>query len=149
MVFSANRFHIIAPKLVGLFIRRLDDVNHRSLAVRSVLLDVYVSSKNDEREWDNTFCALAEALKNLRHIKIDINEQIWSGYYWTRCIRRHSPAHEKAPFLRGLLELKKLPLKAVELVVSEKIFKGEVPLWTAVQKRDWAQKMKRAILGSD
>lgn len=53
--YSANRFKFSNPRPLNPFIRRLDDVSHRNLAVRSVHLYVRVCSKNEEREWDNTF----------------------------------------------------------------------------------------------
>lgn len=154
LLYSANDFEISHPQLVGLFVRRLDEVSYRSLAVRSVHLRVYVPDKNKERHWDNAFCALTEDLKNLRHIKIGVSEEIWNNY--SSFPRRQSPAHGKTPFLRGLLEFKKLPLKTVELAVTERLTGNwghrvgeDAYIWTAAQKREWAQKMKNAILGTD
>lgn len=150
--YSANEFDFYDPKLLGLFMRRLNNISHCSLAMRNVHLYVRVSNKNQEREWDNTFRALAEDLKNLRHISIDVDDCIWNGRY-ASYTRRYSPAHGKEPFLRGLLELKRLPLKTVELVVTERILEGGVRgnkyIWTTAQKREWALNMKSAIFGSD
>lgn len=156
LLYSANTFEFSDAHLIGPFILRLDEVNHRSLAVRSVhLLNVYVSNRNEERRWNNGFCALAEKLKNLRHIRIVVDERIWTDRW--AITRRQSPAHGKAPFLGSLLELKKLPLKTVELTVTERrltdrwgrIVHENGYTWTVAQKREWAQKMKLAILGSD
>lgn len=153
VLYSANDFMLLSDsRLLGLFIRRLDDGSHRSLAVRSLHLGLVVSNINEERKWDNAFRTLAESLKNLRHISIYIFEVIWdaSGYYYSRN-RRHSPAHGKRPFLRSLLELKELPLKTFELGVMEShgATAGDTKyVWTTAQKREWAQKMKGAILGS-
>ena len=151
LLYSANDFRLYQAQLVRPFLRRLDEVNHRSLAVRSVTLNVYLSSRNEERQWDHAICALAENLKNLRHIRIAIDEQLWT-YRWV-CTRRQSPAHGKAPFLPSLLELKKLPLRTVNLTVTARPTGNWVlPIeytWTAAQKQEWVQKMKLAILGLD
>ena len=148
VLYSANDFALCDPKLVGLFVRRLDDVNHCSLAVRSMQLHVFVSSKNNEREWDNTFRALAEGLKNLRQIRIIVSPRIWNRFYHTSPLLK-SPTQRKGTFLQGLLELKNLPLKTVKLVVEEDLrVHGTENVWTVSQRQEWAQKMEGAILGS-
>ncbi len=148
VLYAANTFEFCIAKTVRSFIRRLDDASHRNLAVRSVVLDIRVTGRNREREWDNAFREVAENFKNLRHLRIQIGECIWD-MPWTR---RHSPAYRKSPFLRGLLELKQLPLKTVELVMDEDLPSsiGESKyIWTTAQKQEWAQRMKNAILGSE
>lgn len=151
VLYSANCFSFRHPKLVGSFIRRLDCVSNRSLAVRSVHLFVLIRDRNQERKWDNSLHALAENLKNLRHIYIEVAEYLWNGYNYHH--PRHSPAYGKRGFLRGLLELKNLPLKTVELVVGDNMNVRETLdkryVWTNAQKQDWAQSMKSAILSSD
>ena len=151
VLYSANRLSLSDPKLVNTFIRRLDNLNHRSLAMRSVYLVVYVHNKNREREWDNTFRVLAESFKNLRHIRIMVEQRIWNGYQ-DYSHRRRSPAQGNMPFLQGLLELKKLPLKTVDLVVTKDMrygsLRGDAYNWTDAQKREWERHMEGAILGS-
>ena len=146
VVYSANTFEFFNPKIILLFIRCLD-VSYRNLALRSVVLNIYVDNYR-EREWDNVFRELADNFKNLRHLHIEIDEVIWSKP-WTR---RHSPAYRNSPFLRGLLELKQLPLKTVELVMVDRGIYGDPIsqyIWTIAQKQEWAQRMKSAILGSE
>ena len=75
VLYSAGDFTLDNSKLVGLFIRRLDDVNHCILAMRSVQLHVSVYDRNGERAWDNTFRFLAETLKNLRCVRIMLYER--------------------------------------------------------------------------
>ena len=147
VLYSVNTFTVGCPKALGLFIRCLD-ISHHSLAVRDLRLTVNVDNRNEEREWDNTFQVLAENLENLRHIRIIVNERIWDRYY--PVYRRHIPASGKGSFLRGLLELKKLPLKTIELVMTETYYSSSPSkyFWTNDQKREWAQSMKSAILGS-
>lgn len=148
VLYSANEFSVAQPKMVNILIRHLDSLNHRSLAVRSVYLHAIVYNTKNEREWDNTFRVLAEGLKNLRHIRIFVGEYIWNGYH----TRRQSPAQGKRPFLQGLLELKKLPLKTIKLIMNNDGGaggrRGDAYDWTDAQKREWAQKMEGAILGS-
>ncbi|CAF9915814.1 MAG: hypothetical protein ALECFALPRED_010334 [Alectoria fallacina] len=149
VLYSVNTFSSYDRSLIFPFLKHLKDVIHRNLAVRSIHLDVFVRDTADERKSNHTFCALAENLKNLRDIHIDVAEHIWNRWYVPT--RRHSPAYTTRPFLQGLLELKKLPLKRVELVVAETIWdgqgRGSEYVWTTAQKQEWAQKMRRAILG--
>ena len=151
VLYSTNDFTFNDPRTVDVLIRRLDNVNHRSLSVRSLYLHVHVDNKNSERQWDNTFRMLAESLKNLRHIRIFVGEYIWNRYPYLPT-RRQNPAQGKRPFLQGLLELKKLPLKTVELVMikfmQDDSFRGDACTWTDSQKREWARKMEGAILSS-
>lgn len=146
--YSANVFHVnYDPKPLGVFLRHLDCVSHRALVVRNLDLKVSISSRHEEREWDNGFVALAETLKNVRHISISI--------YVDECYRfgPESLAYRTVPFLPGLLEWKKLPLKLFTLLVYGQF--GESgggtnrDVWTAVQKREWVQYVKGAILGLD
>ena len=149
--YSANVFQVYYdPKPVGVFIRHLECVSHRALAVRNMDLHVLISSRNQEREWDNGFCALAENLKNVRHISISIYVDECYGFGNTR---PESLAYRKVPFLPGLLEWKKLPLKIFTLLVDGQLGKSRGGknkyIWTAVQKREYVQYVKGAILGLD
>ena len=147
---SANVFKIRGhtKPLLSLFIRHLDCVSYRVLAVRNMDLRVRVSNRKEERQWDNGFCALAESVKNLREISIYVDKayQLW----WKP---RLAPAYRKEPFLPGLLEFKKLQLKTFSLVLKEHSEScsevGKEYLWTAVQQREWEQYVKGAVLGLD
>ena len=146
VLFSANTFDISRPSLVPIFIQRLSHVSGRNLAIRSVHLLVEIEVRNEERRWDKTFHALAEAFKNLRHLYIHFDIGIWD----CGLVTRYSPAHPRSkPFLLGLLELKKLSLKTVDVIVAKSystLNLGNAYTWTDAQKRDWAQKMKDMIL---
>ncbi|KAL9076195.1 MAG: hypothetical protein Q9161_001242 [Pseudevernia consocians] len=151
--YSANNFKFNRPKMIHRFLRRLDHANHGNLALRSVQLKFCVTKTNEEREWDNAFRALAEDCRNLRSIHVEIDERIWDDWIWNwNCSRRHSPSYGKRPFLQGLLELKRLPLKTLELVMTERTNNSPPResqfVWTTAQKREWAQSMTSAILGS-
>lgn len=149
VLYSVNTFSSFDRSLIFPFLKHLKDVVHCNLALRSIHINVFVRDAADERKSNHTFCALADNLKNLRDIQIDVDEDIWDRRYVST--RRHSPAYGTRPFLQGLLELKKLPLKRVELVVAETIWackgRGNEYVWTTAQKQEWAQKMRRAILG--
>ena len=143
--YSANVFRIrIHAKRLDLFIQHLDCVSYRVLAVRNMDLQVIVSDRKEERQWDNGFCALAKSVKNLRDISIDVGISVYANeVYRLECKGRMRPASCKEPFLVGLLELKKLPLKTFSLSVY-----GQDHLtWSAVQEREWAQQVKGAVLG--
>lgn len=149
--FSANTFHCDSPRLTCSFIKHNDIIN-RTLAVRSMELEIYVHNADSERKWNNALSALVESSKNLRHVRIRVEEDIWSGLYHSSLRCRHSPAYGRRPFLKGLLELKKLPLQTVKLDVTGKSWRGmhrrREFTWTHAQKEEWAQSVKRAILGS-
>lgn len=151
VLYSANGFKISDPKVVGPFVKRLQHVNNRSLAIRSVLLHVKVTQKNEERAWDNAFRELAESVTKIRHIKVEIDEHIWNDAYCCNPRNRHSPAYGKSPFLQGLLAFKTLPLKTVELVMIKRQVRGmcrEIGIWTDVQKQRWMESIRKAVLAS-
>lgn len=146
--YSANTFEISTVKEIGGFLRCLDTFSNRSLAIRRLHITMSVFNKIDERYWDNGLHALAEGLKNLRHVHIRVRERIWSVSY----PRRQSPAVGKAPFLQGLLELKKLSLKTIEIIVELyeiRSVRDNRYIWTGAQKQAWAQSMESGILGTD
>ena len=147
--YSCNEFEVICPQPLGFFIEHLEYVSHRALAVRNIYLRVLVCSRNQERECENGFRALAESLKNVRHISIDISGDERCGF---ACTRRLGPFYREKRFLLGLLELKKLPLMTFSLSVygqgEDDVHKDNLTE-IDVQKREWVQYMKGAILGSD
>ena len=149
--FSANTFEMDRPSSVHLFLRHLHLGTHRALSVRSLHLNIAIPDRNEERKWDNILHTLVEELYNVIHVYVDVEEEIWNNCYSPT--RRHSPALGKRPFLTGLLELKRLPLKTFELAMvatrrrhrhSEDKYN-----WTVDQKIAWARSMKMAILGTD
>ena len=148
--YSANMFMVRRPEPLGVFLRHVDCVSHRALVVRKMDLHAFISSRRQEREWDNGFCALAESLKNVRHMSISIYVNGWYGFGNTR---PESLAYRKVPFLPGLLEWKKLPLKIFTLLVGGHLGGGQGEpnkyIWTAVQKREWVQYVKGAVMGLD
>ena len=151
VLYSANTVEFVNPRSVSAFLRYSNIVSDRSLAVRSVHLSIHVSDRSKELEWDRAIHALAESLKNLQHLHIDVEETIWN-YPKTR---RHTPTLRKRPFLRRLLELKQLPLKTFELIMSKSsrsphrvVCKNQYR-WTMDQQRAWAQSIQNAILSTD
>ena len=148
VLYSANTFQIANARSGRLFLQRLSD---RCLTLRSLHLDVFVAVKQDERDWDYAFHEVAEDLKNLQRLYINFKEELWNGLYYNA--GRHSPAFGKKPFLGGLLELKKLPLKTFEIVIDETTrYVRNIPerdRWTVPQKLVWAQSIKSAVLGTD
>ena len=150
--YTANIFRIGDPRVGRLFLQRISDY---SLTLRSVHLNICVTKRKDEREWDDTLQELAENFKTVQKLYIDVRETLWNMYECYSTTRRHSPAVGKKPFIRGLLELKKLPLKTFELSVWEGSPRNQpqVPTsvysWTPDQKRAWVRSMKSAILSKD
>ena len=149
--YKVNIFRIRNPSLGDLFIQR---VSNYGLALRSVHLNICVPKRNDERKWDNTLHKLAENFKTVQNIYIDVREHPWDHSYYDTL--RHNPAVGKKPFLKGLLELKKLPLKTFEISVYEPNPRSyhyrvdwDVYSWSPDQKRAWSRSIKSAILDKD
>lgn len=149
--YTANIFRIGDPIRGRTFLQRISDYN---LVLRSIHLTIHIFMRNDERQWNSTLHQLAENFKTVQNLYIDIEQDLWSDEadYHTG---RYSPALGKRPFLKGLLELNKLPLKTFEICVdtgSPRVYHlaqaGDYT-WTWDQKRAWAQSMKSAILGKD
>lgn len=157
VLYSYNIFEIFAPNRVSPFLGLLDSVSHYGLAVRNLRLNVSVTRPDDERQWDNSFHNVAESLKTLRHLSINMGEIYRHGQ--RACRFRDGPAFKEKPFLGGLLELNKLPLKTVEFVIGTgqsirtrqtryRVRRGMIYAWDNAQKLAWAQSMKSAILGT-
>lgn len=153
VLYSVNTFEIGRPIQGRLFLQTLSD---RSLTLRSLHLSIILVCTQDERDWNHVFYEMAKNLKNIRDLYVHILEVLWVGYY--RGIRQ-SPAFGKKPFLKGLLELKKLPLKTLEICMRDN-FEGRhyhshgisaytnKYIWTPAQQQEWAESMKSAILGT-
>lgn len=149
--YSVNVFRVGDPGLCNLFLRRIGDFN---LVLRKVHLNICVLKRNDERQWDNTLHNLAENVKTVQHVYILVRENPWEDQAYET--HRHSPAVGNTPFLKGLLELKKLPLKTFELSVYEcspRRYIGNshpaIYTWTPDQRRAWARSMMSAVLGKE
>ena len=152
--YATNIFRIGDPSISRLFSQR---ISLYSFTLRSVHLTICVTHRHDERQWDNALHELAKNVKTVQNVYIDVREHLWDerAYYNFR----HTPTLGKRPFLGGLLELKKLPLKTFEISVGgdhlRRYVQGQwqsnmsVYVWTTDQKREWARSMKSAILGRD
>ena len=149
--YTANVFRIGDPKLGGLFLQRISDYG---LALRSVHLNICVAKRNDERQWDNTLHELAENIKTVQHLYIDVKGHLWNGHGEPNSLRTN-PSLGKRPFLKGLLALKKLPLKTFEICVDaghprfhHLVLPGDYT-WTPEQMQAWAQSIQSAVLGKE
>ena len=149
---SGNHLEISHPRAACSFLRHL---THSALRLRRIELNIFIDDRKEEHSWNKAFHALSEQLKDLRHLCVKVDEQLWPVYAAYK--GRHSPAFGKTPFLAGLLQFKKVPLKTFELVVGdgregypfETAYLSSNYIWTTDQRRLWAQSMKSAILGTD
>ena len=150
-IYTANIFEIGKARVGGLFLQR---ISNYSLTLRSVHLNIRVSTRDVERQWDNTLLELATNCKTLQNLYMDIKDNLRNDLDYKTL--QYGPAVGKRAFLRGLLQLKKLPLKTLEIWVDEGHPHHHHPLvkvndysWMLDQRREWAQSMKSAILGKD
>ena len=152
--YTANIYKFDEPTLGRTFLQRISDYN---LILRSVHLTIRVSKRSDERQWDNTLHELAENFNTVQNLFIDVLQGLWveGNYDYNYTRQRYSPALGKRPFLKGLLELKKLPLKTFEIGVDiwsprlHHLAEAGDYSWTPDQKRAWARSIKSAVLGKD
>ena len=149
-IYTANIFKIKEARLGGLFLQR---ISNYTLTLRSVHLNICVSRRDDERQWDITLLELATNCKTLQNLYIDVRDNFRNDLEYKTL--RYGPALGKVAFLRGLLQLKKLPLKTLEIWVDEghshhhQLVKVNDYSWMLDQRREWARSMKSAILGKD
>lgn len=89
--------------------------------------------RGDEHQWDYTLRQLAENFKTVQNLYIDLAEH---------------PQNMRRTFLKGLLELKKLPLKTFEICtnVYDPLY---YPPSLQDRERAWARSMESAVLGKE
>ena len=149
-IYTANIFKIKEARLGGLFLQR---ISNYSLTLRSVHLNICVWRRDDERQWNNTLLELAVNCKTLQNLYINTKDNLRNDLDYKTL--QYGPAVGKRSFLRGLLQLKKLPLKTLEIWVDEGHPRHHPPVkvndssWMLDQRLEWARSMKSAILGKD
>ena len=149
-IYTANIFKIDEARLGVLFLQR---ISNYSLTLRSVHLNICVLWRDDERQWDITLLELATNCKTLQNLYIDVRDNFRDDLEFKTL--RYGLSVGKRSFLRGLLQLKKLPLKTLEIWVDEghprhhPLVKVNDYSWMLDQRLEWARSMKSAILGKD
>ena len=128
--YTTNIFRLHDPRVGRLFLQRISDY---SLTLRSVHLNICINTRGDEHQWDHTLHQLAEDFKTVQNLYIDLEEH---------------PRNMRRTFLKGLLELKKLPLKTFEICTN--VYNPhDYPPSLLDQERAWARSMESAVLGKE
>lgn len=112
-----------------------------------------ISDEIDEKEWNKAFDDIALTLKSLQYLYINIDLQPFETCVLEKWQFKKPP---KNTFLKDLLRLKNLRLKAARVIVSDyhsehSGFKKLIPewifyRWTTAQKQEWAAHIMRVLL---
>lgn len=126
----------------------------RKLAIRRLHLDLSISMEGGEESWNWAFDAIAENLKYLQHVFIDI-EQLPFADENLKEWQFQEPA--ESSFLGSLRRLRDLRLRTVTVTISDYhiLHSGMMNLtaedgreyrWTMAQKQKWAGYIRRYLL---
>ena len=125
--------------------------SHIEFAIRSLHLDVVVSSLIEEQLWNFAFDNIFGDIKSLQHIYINLELRPGIDSYLTQW-RFKQP--EECSALSSLRNLRHLRLKTVTVIISDchilhKVFPGapdEAERWTMLHKQEWARYTKQVLL---
>ena len=121
--------------------------------IRRLHLDIIIRNDWEEEGWDLAFRAIAENLKSLQHIYIEIEQnpyEISDLWKW----KSEDPA--ESSFLVGLRELRESSLSFVTVTISDFQILHSVQeqwerwmsesRWTMTKKQVWAAHVKQVLL---
>lgn len=126
----------------------------RKLAIRRLHLDLSILIKAAEEGWNAAFDAIAENLKCLQHVFIDIEQRPFEDDHLKEWQFRE-PA--ESSFLGSLRRLRDLRLRTVTVTISDHHIwhpgminltteDGSKYRWTMAQKQKWAGYIRRYLL---
>ena len=125
--------------------------SHVEFGIRSLHLNLIVSTFSEERSWNLAFATIVRDIKSLQHIYINLELRPGIDSYLAQW-RFKQP--EDCSALSRLRKLRHLRLKTVTVIVSDRhiLHKGfpggddEADRWTMLQKQEWAGYTKRVLL---
>lgn len=123
----------------------------KNLAVRKIHLSVDIVLRHEEYAWNEALSLMVQKLPEVNNVCVTTNQRPRTPPGFQRTIT--NPAVGRNFFLRGVLELRKLPLLEFDLVVSgcnysETWVPRKTPTrWTQAQRVERAHFVKSVVLG--
>ncbi|CAD6591721.1 MAG: hypothetical protein ASARMPREDX12_005390 [Alectoria sarmentosa] len=168
-LYATNTFSFRLPETLRSFmwsVGRGSAANN--LAIRNVHLSIGIAVRQDEYTWNKALSLLVKKLPCLTNVCVIVDQDFrWpSPQVGTSGVQRvfTDPATGNNFFLRGILELRKLPLSGLVCIVAkigypypttkygriiaEVIAEDATSQWTQFQKVEWARFVKAAVLKS-
>lgn len=170
MLYATNMYSFRSPITLRSFMRGVErGASARNPTVRKIHLSIGIHSRADEYSWNQTLRLMVQRFPGLDNVCVSTYQQ-FSRYRYSNapfvCERPFTdPATGKNLFLRGVLELRKLPLTRLVVIFLERgmsveqtptrwgtwrVPADEIPTrWTKAQRVEWASFVKATILGSN
>lgn len=153
--YTSNTFSFSRPRSVRAFLvgdqLRGPFINARK--IRKAHFELAIRSGFDETAWASAMDVVASEVKSLQRVYVDIDYRPSTTFLTQRGYSNPTTN----PFVRGLLQLRELPLRTVTIVLSdgEARFAGALGLsayleqqfrWSMAQKREWVEFMRYKLL---
>lgn len=164
-LYATNTFSFRSPESLRSFmcsVGRGPAANN--LAIRNVHLSISIAFREDEYTWNKALLLLVKKLPCLTNVCVTVDQKfnLRRSQVGIAGVQRvfTDPATGNNFFLRGILELRKLPLSGLVLIVAEigypdppgewtwMITEDATSRWTQAQKVEWARFVKAAVLKS-
>lgn len=120
-------------------------------AIRKIHLSVNVVLRHEGHAWNKALSLMVQQLPEVNNVCVTAKQRPRTPPGFQRTIT--NPAAGRNLFLRGILELRKLPLLEFDLIVSECdypktwVLRKTPTRWTHAQRIEWAHFVKSVVLG--
>ena len=150
-LYSANTFSLNSPRMFWTFKEKIGhSTNIYESVLRSMHLYMRINCAADEQEWNAIIKFLAQRMLGLQELFLNISQSSKRRAWGPAPV---NPARADAGFLEALPDLKRLPLKTMDLTFSDCRHRssrfGSTRLeyqWSDEEKTEWADRMKRVVM---
>lgn len=166
-LYATNTFSFRSPETLRSFMWNVGrGPAANNIAIRNVHLSIGIAVRQDEYTWNKALSLLVKKLPCLTNVCVTVDQNFRWGrpQFGTSGVQRifTDPATGNNFFLRGILELRKLPLSGLVCIVAKigypyparesarekawRIAEDAKSQWTQAQKVEWARFVKAAVL---
>ena len=120
--FSANTWSLTCPRSLQSFCiwdKYSDLLCQKTIFVRRLHLDIWVSDQAEEKRWNKAFNQIALNLKSLQYLYFDIDQRPYEEHVLKKW-RFKEPSESN--FLSGVLKLRDFRLKFVTVIITDHHF---------------------------
>lgn len=153
IAFSSNIFSFPDASVMREFIHQINQSTDFNLAIRSIHLNMDYFG-NRITGLDKAIGILVNRMKHLEHISISLNQPM----NWSTTNEKEKKVAAMQPMFDCLMRLRKLPLKTMTVVVSDKTLENYFRLpptafawfhperyWRVGESREWVHMLKKAF----
>lgn len=160
ILWTTNTFSFSDPDCLWSFMHNIKQTPAANTTrIRKLHLHVAVRFKPEEYAWNTALRAACKKLTGLTRVYVSVDQQYVIGdlrtrrYRWRRHLPKFQPFSDpntgrkgKNTFLKGLYDLKELPIETVNIVVYSTVMPdANEGGWTHAQKQVWARYVRDVI----